>query len=160
MGEQPGMSAVGKSTVLVALSKRGHAVADADEDGVIEETKIEGQRDPEPLLREGKVSDLLDSHPADCHLFFAATAANQGAFYGRFDAVVLLTAPLNVMMDRLATRTTNRFGKSEYERERIARDTATVEPLLRQGATHEIDTRQPLTDVVDRLERLAATHAY
>jgi hypothetical protein len=41
------------------------------------------------------------------------------------------------------------------ERERIRNDLANVEPLLRSGATAEIDTRTPLDEVVDALERIA-----
>lgn len=40
---------------------------------------------------------------------------------------------------------------------RIVSHTATVEPLLRAGAAAEIDTRQPIEDVVDALESIAGT---
>ncbi|HET6946072.1 MAG TPA: hypothetical protein VFI01_12025, partial [Gaiellaceae bacterium] len=81
----------------------------------------------------------------------------QGKFYPRFDAVVLLSAPAEVILERVATRETNEFGKSDGERERIQYDLATFEPLLRAGATAEIDTRAPLVDVVEALERIADT---
>jgi hypothetical protein len=42
-----------------------------------------------------------------------------------------------------------RFGKP------LVADTAEIEPLLRASATVEIDTRKPLTDVVDQLAALA-----
>jgi hypothetical protein len=38
-------------------------------------------------------------------------------------------------------------------------DATTVEPLLRAGATAEIDTRLSLGEVVDALERIAAASA-
>jgi dephospho-CoA kinase len=44
---------------------------------------------------------------------------NQGKFYDRFDAVVLLSAPAEVMLDRIARRTTNDFGRTSAEREMI-----------------------------------------
>ena len=59
----------------------------------------------------------------------------------------------------MAARGTNDFGKSDDERRRILRDLATVEPLLREGATAEIDTRAPLDQVVDALEQIAAQTA-
>jgi hypothetical protein len=34
----------------------------------------------------------------------------------------------------------------------------TVEPLIRKGATHEIDTDQPLRDVVERVLEIASEH--
>jgi hypothetical protein len=36
--------------------------------------------------------------------------ANQGRFYDRFDAVVLLSAPADVILERIEARTTNTFG--------------------------------------------------
>ena len=68
---------------------------------------------------------------------------------------MLLSAPLHVILDRLTSRETNNYGKTDDERKRIVHDVATVEPLLRAGATAEIDTRQPLYEVVDALESIA-----
>lgn len=56
--------------------------------------------------------------------------------------------------ERIASRTTNPFGKDPVERARILDDLATVEPILRRTATAEIDTSVPLLDVVLRLESL------
>src|SRR3954454_16775640 len=142
------MSGTGKSTVLAELGRRGHRVVDTDTGGWIDETG------PEPLWREERIAALLDEQVGG-PLFLAGTGANQGAFYPRFDAVVLLSAPAEVVLERLATRATNDFGKSDEERERILDDLSWVEPLLRAGATAEIDTRRPLEDVVAELERLA-----
>ena len=80
----------------------------------------------------------------------------RGTFYPRFDAVVLLTAPADVILERVAGRESNSFGKHDAERDRILDDLATVEPLLRAGATAEIDTRAPLDEVVAALESIAA----
>jgi hypothetical protein len=60
------------------------------------------------------------------------------------------------MLERLATRRTNDFGKSEDERRAILRDLRAVEPLLRAGATAEIDARAPVAEVADRLEAIAS----
>lgn len=78
--------------------------------------------------------------------------ANQGAF--RFDAIVLLSAPLATILDRVATRVGNDFGKSDTGRTRIVADHAVVEPLLRAAATVELDTRCPVGEVADALERI------
>ena len=59
---------------------------------------------------------------------------NQAKFYDRFDAVVLLSAPADVILDRVARRTTNDYGKSPLERAMILADLAKIEPLLRQAA--------------------------
>ena len=52
-------------------------------------------------------------------LFVAGRASNQGSFYDRFDAVVLLSVPREVMLQRIATRSINPFGKDAHERQRI-----------------------------------------
>ena len=68
-----------------------------------------------------------------------------------------MTAPADVILERVAIRETNEFGKRDAERDRILSDLATVEPLLRAGATAEIDTRAPLDEVVDALESIGDT---
>ena len=80
-----GMSGTGKSSTLAALARRGHRVVDTDYGGWIE-------GGPEPLWREDRIRELLDEH-RDETLFISGCVANQGIFYDRFDAVVLLSAP-------------------------------------------------------------------
>ena len=148
-----GMSGTGKSTLLAELARRGHAAVDTDEGGwIVDVPQADGST--EPLWDEARISRLLDEH-AGRTLFLAGCVANQGRFYPRFHAVVLLSAPEDVMLERLATRTTNAFGKAEDDRRAILRDLRAVEPVLRAGAGVEIDTRAPLAEVADRLEGLA-----
>ncbi|KDE96740.1 hypothetical protein Y900_030915 [Mycolicibacterium aromaticivorans JS19b1 = JCM 16368] len=143
-----GMSGVGKSTALIELSRRGFATVDTDDAGWIDLV------DGEPMWREPLIDELLNRR-RDKPLFVQGTVVNQGRFCDRFDAIVLLSAPTNVVFDRLARRTNNPFGKAQAERERIAGDIAHVEPLLRQAATHEIDTTRSLAEVVDALIDIA-----
>jgi thymidylate kinase len=77
--------------------------------------------------------------------------SNQGRFYPRFDAVVLLSAPAQVLLNRIAARTTNDYGKSRLERDLVLRHLVEVEPLLRATCTHELDASQPLDAVVEQL---------
>jgi hypothetical protein len=65
---------------------------------------------------------------SDETLFVAGCAPNQGRFRSEFDHVVLLTAPVQVALERLATRTTNPFGKHPDERARILADKADTSP--------------------------------
>jgi hypothetical protein len=53
-----------------------------------------------------------------------------------------------VLLERLATRTTNPYGKRPEEVARILGHIETVEPLLRRRATAEVDTSAPLEQVV------------
>ena len=147
------MSATGKSAVLAELARDGHAVVDTDVGGWIVEVR-QDDGSTEPMWDEARISALLDEH-ADGTLFVAGCVANQGRFYHRFHAVVLLSAPEEALLERLATRTTNDFGKLAAEREAILADLRAVEPLLRAGATAEIDTRAPVAEVAARLVDIA-----
>jgi dephospho-CoA kinase len=147
------MSGTGKSTVLAELARRGHRVVDTDEDGwsVDVPTPAGGV---ERLWREDAIAQLL-ADPSPAPLFISGCVANQGRFYPQFAVVVLLSVPEHVLLDRIASRTTNDFGKAEAERCRILRDLRTVEPLLRRGATTEIDTRRAVGEVADLIESAA-----
>ena len=143
-----GMSGVGKSTVLAELAHRGFAAVDTDDDGWIE---VVGG---EPLWREPLIQELLD-RPRETPLIVQGTVANQGHFYDQFDAIVLLSAPIDVVLRRIGGRTNNPFGKTPEERSQILADFAEVEPQLRQAATHEIRTDRPLSEVVDIVAGIA-----
>ena len=152
-----GMSGTGKSSALAELARRGHRTVDTDYGGWITDGP-----DGEPVWDAARMGAFLDDareqpagHPAKA-LYVAGTVVNQGVFYPRFDAVVLMSAPLDVILARVATRTNNPYGNSAAERDRIAADLAAYEPLLRRTCTVEIDTSGPLAEVVRRLEELAA----
>jgi hypothetical protein len=56
-----------------------------------------------------------------------------------------------VILERVASRTTNEYGKGPGERKLIASHLYWVEPKLRATCTHEIDASRPLDDVVEEL---------
>jgi dephospho-CoA kinase len=153
-----GMSGTGKSAALAELARRGHRVVDTDHGGYSEEVPADDPGGREQLWREERIAALLGEQDEGI-LFLSGCVANQGRFYPRFDAVVLLSAPADVVLERVQRRETNSFGKTEVDRRRILADLAAVEPLLRKGATAELDTRAPLTEVVDALERIAESVA-
>ena len=141
-----GMSGTGKSTVLAQLQRLGFEVVDTDEGGYTEWSEKEGGY----VWREDRVAELLNCE-FENSLYVSGTVSNQARFYQRFDAVVLLSAPADVLLHRIESRTTNPYGKAEEERALILSDLADVEPLLRAGCTHEIDATQPVDDVVTKL---------
>jgi thymidylate kinase len=69
---------------------------------------------------------------------------------------VLLSAPAEIILERIATRTNNHYGKSPEERALVLHHLEVVEPLLRAGATLEIDASAPIDEVVRQLEELAS----
>jgi broad-specificity NMP kinase len=149
-----GMSGAGKSTALAELASRGHRVVDTDYGDWSEQVPLPGEDGWEQLWREDRMDALL-AEPTDRALFISGCVANQVKFYPRFDAIVLLTAPADVLLDRVATRRTNDYGKTDAERALILHEIRTIEPLLRVGATAEIDSRRPVGEVADLLESIA-----
>ena len=75
-------------------------------------------------------------------------------FLPQFDHIILLSAPAAVIVARLATRTSNTYGKRPEEIARVLGQIETVEPLLRRIANYEIDTSVSLSDVVADVLRL------
>jgi len=144
-----GMSGTGKSSALAELARRGFRTVDTDDPGWTVED-AEGGRwwDEERIARL-----LVEEGPT---LYVSGTVSNQGRFYDRFDAVVLLSAPADVLLERVSVRTTNEYGKSREERELILDHLREVEPLLRATCTHEIDATLPPGAVVERLVEIGA----
>jgi shikimate kinase len=141
-----GMSGTGKSSALAELARRGFDVVDTDEGGWSEWSDADGGY----VWREDRIAGLLEGERTST-LYVSGTVSNQGRFYPRFDAVVLLSAPAEVLLDRIAARRTNDYGKRSEDRDLILQHLAEVEPLLRATCTHEVDATQPLDVVVDRL---------
>jgi dephospho-CoA kinase len=159
-----GMSGTGKSTIIKELAARGYKAVDADEDGYSEMVAVPPSEltghDPgqDWLWREDRIAALLASEEADV-LFLSGCAPNQGALYPRFDHVILLAAPPYVIVERLATRTNNPYGKRPADVARTLALQRTIEPLLRAGAGHEIDTSLPLDQVVAQVLHAVGLHA-
>ena len=138
------MSGTGKSSALAELARRGFRTVETDESGwTIEDPEVGHRWD------EARIAELLDEEGPT--LYVSGTVPNQGRFYDRFDAVVLLSAPADVLLERVAVRTTNDYGKSQQEQELILTHLREIEPLLRATCTDEIDATLPLNEVVERL---------
>jgi dephospho-CoA kinase len=143
------MSGTGKSSALAELRRRGFDAVDTDEPGWTEWSREEAGY----LWREDRIADLLAERRIVA-LYVSGTVSNQGRFYPQFDAVVLLSAPADVLLARIENRTTNDYGKTIEDRALILSHLAEIEPLLRATCTHEIDAAQPLDDVVAELVQI------
>lgn len=137
-----GMSGAGKSTLLAELARRGRLTVDTDYDG---------WESPGAMWDEGRMSELLDRHD---DVVVSGTVENQGRFYDRFEHVVLLSAPIEVLIERVSTRTNNPYGRSADQQAQIRQYVLDVEPLLRRGATVELDGRRPVEELADVIEAL------
>ena len=139
-----GMSGTGKSTALAELAMRGFRVVDTDEPGWKE------QRDGEWVWRRDRMAELLAAD-GERTLYVSGCVSNQARFYDSFDAIVLLSAPAEVILERIENRTTNKYGRDPGERALVLADLDSTEPRLRRTCTHEIDATKPVDEVVEAL---------
>jgi shikimate kinase len=135
-----GMSGAGKSTLLAAVAQRGYTTIDTDYDG---------WELPGPLWDEPRMSALLAEQTT---IAVSGTAQNQGRFYDRFEHVIYLRVPLEVLLERVRARTNNPYGKSTEQQADITRYVAEVEPLISRTATLELDGLQAISVLADRVE--------
>ena len=145
-----GMSGTGKSTVIRELAARGYKAVDTDDHGLFEWVAV-SLDEPTGLgpgqdwvWREGRIQDLLSTDDGEV-LFLSGCSPNQGKLYPQFDHIVLLTAPAAVIVARLATRTTNPYGKHPDEVARgpcpAADGRATAATWRRAGGGHQRSPR-------------------
>jgi shikimate kinase len=162
-----GMSGTGKSTLIRALSARGYKAIDTDYGGWSHWVNLRtGLPAPPPdqgeyswdeldwVWHEERIERLLSTEDCDI-LFLAGTAPNQGKFYPRFDHIILLSAPAEIVVERLKARKNNPYGTTPRSLARVLEHIQTVEPLLRRGAGFEIDTSVPFEEVLSRIVSIA-----
>jgi shikimate kinase len=155
-----GMSGTGKSSVVRELITRGFQAVDLDtpewSQWVEAEpgdalTPAEGQ---DWIWREDRVRALLSRADGET-LFIAGCAGNMGRVFSLIDTVVLLSAPIDTITARLQARSTDGgYGSTDEERRKVEALVATIEPLLRQSADHEVDTRGSVAATVDAILKL------
>lgn len=136
-----GMSGAGKSTLLGELAARGRFTVDTDYD----DWTVDGVWD------EPRMSELLARHK---DVVVSGTVENQPQFYDRFDCVILLSAPVETLIERVSHRTNHPYGRTPEQQEEIRSYASAVEPLLRRGADVELDGRQPVNALADAIEAL------
>jgi hypothetical protein len=101
-----GTSGTGKSTALAELARCGHRVVDADLPTLSTEIASPAGSGAEQLgarMRWTRCS--LTTSPDGCSSLGAPQI--KARFYDRFDAVVLFSVPREVLLHRIATRSTN-----------------------------------------------------
>ncbi len=154
-----GMSGTGKSTLICHLAARGYKAIDTDTDEWSEWMTVVSTPDGSDAVeeldwvwREDRIQRLLSTEDTDV-LFVSGCKSNQGKFYAQFDHIILLSAPVPVLLERLASRTTNPYGKHPDELARILEHVQTVEPLLRRTASQEVNTNAPVEQIIEAILR-------
>lgn len=106
------------------------------------------------VWRENRVRELL-SGSGDGTLFISGCAENMRRLFPLIDCIILLSAPVETIVERLATRSPAGYGHVAEERRKVVDLISTVEPLLRQSADQEIDTRKPVRATVDEILQIS-----
>jgi broad-specificity NMP kinase len=156
-----GMSGTGKSAVVQELTARGYQAHDLDTPEWSEwidadpSDALTPSQGKDWIWREDRVRALL-SASGEGKLFISGCAENMSQFFPLIDIVILLSAPIVTLVERLAARPTGSYGHTAEERGKVAELTSTIEPLLRKSAHCEIDTRRPVRATVDEVLRLAS----
>jgi hypothetical protein len=75
------------------------------------------------------------------------------------DKIILLSAPIGTVMERLEARSSGGYGNNEEDRSKVRELIALIEPLLRKSSNHEIDTARPVGATVDEILRLSTPRA-
>jgi shikimate kinase len=149
-----GMSGTGKSSVIEALHSRGFTAIDTDYGDWCEPSLVGDNL--EMIWREERMYQLLRA-PLTSSLFVSGCYSNQGKFYSYFDVKILFNAPIEVILERVAHRTTNSYGKSEKERDEIRSNFKHILPLLRESADFEVDAvLLSINQMADRVIEIAS----
>ena len=143
-----GMSGTGKSTVLRMLRSDDTITNDLDNSEWIEKNPLTGERQ----FRIQSLLEYMWKH-SDKNIVLAGCEANQVELYHSLDAVILMTAPLSVMEERIKRRKNNPFGKSDSEWAQIVADKENIEPLLANHCTYICHTDRPVHEVVIDISR-------
>lgn len=153
-----GMSGTGKSAVIRELAARGHEAHDLDASAWSQwidsdpSDSLTPARGKDWVWREDRVRRLL-IRLRSVPVFVGGCAGNMGRLLHLIDEIVLLSAPVATVMQRLAARPGGRYGSGEDDRRKVRELMSTIEPRLRERAGHEIDTRGSTVATVDAVLR-------
>lgn len=151
-----GMSGTGKSAVVRELIRRGYWAVDLDTPDWSEWVDVDPADQLTPaegkdwIWQEDRVRALLSRQDQGL-LFVSGCAENMQRLFPLIERIILLSAPAATIMERLGARSSDDYGSTDEERHKVGELIATIEPLLRQSADHEIDSSGPTPCTVDMI---------
>lgn len=158
-----GVAGTGKSTLAKELRDRGFAAYDTEEGFSYHINKKTGERaiypaNPSPewyeqherVFDEKILENLFKKHQNE-NLFISSITANQSKYYPDFDKIFLLTAPNDVIIHRLGTRTNNYFGRHPLELQRVIGRHEQFDDELKAIGAVVIDSTQPIKAVAEAI---------
>lgn len=164
-----GGSGTGKSTVAAELRRRGLDAVDADDVVSGWRHRDTGAPVPSPpgplpahwardhawVLMPERLAPLVE-RARGTTLFLCGSVENERDLWDAFDVVVALVADDTTITERIASRTTNDYGKRPEQLADILGWNATNERSYRGFGARIVDATQPLRDVVDQVVAAAA----
>jgi hypothetical protein len=161
-----GNSGTGKSTVRLELARRGYPSFDTDEDGItVWRRRATGEQVSYPadghhpetwlddhgwMINRPRVEQLAELAQEQT-VFLCGSVENEDEVRHLFGTVVCLVLDESTLRARIATRTTNEFGKKPQELEAILKWNPTMEATYRDWGALVVDANQPLADIVDQI---------
>lgn len=158
-----GPSGAGKSTVRNELVKRGYEAHDTDEDGLsawYDNQTLEPVEFPKPddrpegwferhdfRLSAERLKELAE-HAKTKLIFLCGIPANDNEFREYYDKIICLVIDEETMKRRVATRTTNGFGKSPDELKLMLYWHGKMLERYKEWGATMIDASQSIDDVV------------
>lgn len=160
-----GNSGTGKSTMCELLRARGYVAFDADEDGFsgwIDRADGDAVADPPYPVPEGwldrygwaidrKRVEALSEESRTRIAFVCGSAENEADVLDLFDLTVCLVIDEDTLRHRLATRTTNMFGRRPEELAAALDWNPRMRPIYEARGAVIIDASKPVNTVLDRL---------
>lgn len=157
--------AAGKSTVAGELQKRGFIAYDADSLPGLSRWEDDQGNEVQPL--ENPPRDWFTNHhwnwqaeklkellQAEATVFVCGSSSNFRGFLELFDEVILLEIAIPELAKRVATRSTNDFGKNENEMEDIKSWHDWFQETIKDYGASVIEATKPLEDVIDEIVKL------
>ncbi|WP_219468041.1 AAA family ATPase [Nonomuraea rhizosphaerae] len=158
-----GVSGAGKSTVCGELRARGHVALDADNDGFsrwVGRTEGEIVVDPPDPVPEGWLDrygwaivrervEALAEKSRSRIAFLCGSVENEEDVRDLFDLVVCLVIDEDTLRHRLATRTTNTFGRHPEELAAALKWNPRMRAIYESRGAMVIDASAPVNEVVD-----------
>lgn len=145
-----GMSGTGKSSIIANLRSHGYDAIDTDDD----DWKVFSDSEKDWILDEEKIVGTLEL-TTNRPLIISGCCSNQTKFYKLFDCIVLLSASIETILDRVAKRQSNSYGKTVEEQNEIIRNFKNIQPLLKKTADIEYDTdKLNIAEITNNLTKL------
>ncbi len=163
-----GTSGTGKSQACHELEERGHEAYDTDDDGLARwQHKQTGYIHPKSSVKpEMRTAEFIAEHSwnvprelleglaskaKDHPIFVCGSVGNEDELRDIFGAVFALYVDDETLKSRLATRSTNDWGKQPHELEQTLQDHHEAYDRYRKLGDFVIDASQPPKRVVDEI---------